>query len=368
MRLSCKSANYMFSQIKMSILEMRPNLLASCVGLIIVNFIILKNLSDKIVKTPNQIYKLGDHESGRNSNRIQYQLVMFDYKSLVTEPESSSLSFMKALAFLKAFTFGESDELNNDENNRQKSLPEPEQYLNGYFNDLKELVAAHRDSMMSQILAKSDLILKKLDKLKAERVANLPLVEKVDLDAARADLVGDLAAQLANNKADADQIKAEFNKRVDELKTTVANYEAEMLMHTKLEFKPTDGKSFGRLVVVTRLEDADGVYVGEVDDDSEQPQPHGRGERVWADGDRYVGEWSNGRYHGRGEYYWANGNIYAGAFKEDKRSGRGTLNFTNGDRYEIEYLNDQRHGSGVLYLKSGRVERQMWKQGELVGD
>lgn len=43
------------------------------------------------------------------------------------------------------------------------------------------------------------------------------------------------------------------------------------------------------------------------------------GESRAARGDRYVGEWADGKMHGAGATTYANGNRYTGAFKEDRR-------------------------------------------------
>lgn len=43
------------------------------------------------------------------------------------------------------------------------------------------------------------------------------------------------------------------------------------------------------------------------------------------DGDRYEGEWKDGRMHGKGAYHYSNGDKYEGEWKEDKRHGKGTV-------------------------------------------
>mgnify|MGYP001131685251 CR=1 FL=1 len=46
-----------------------------------------------------------------------------------------------------------------------------------------------------------------------------------------------------------------------------------------------------------------------------------RGILSYADGDRYEGEWKNGKMHGKGVYVYANGDRYDGEWSEDKRHG-----------------------------------------------
>ena len=43
----------------------------------------------------------------------------------------------------------------------------------------------------------------------------------------------------------------------------------------------------------------------------------------WNDGDRYEGEWRNGKKEGKGIYYYNNGDRYEGEFKNNKRDGAG---------------------------------------------
>ena len=50
----------------------------------------------------------------------------------------------------------------------------------------------------------------------------------------------------------------------------------------------------------------------------------------WLNGNKYVGEYKNGKPHGLGTYTWANGNKYFGKFKDAKRNGQGTYTFANG--------------------------------------
>ena len=36
---------------------------------------------------------------------------------------------------------------------------------------------------------------------------------------------------------------------------------------------------------------------------------NGYGTNTWADGEKYVGEWKDGKAHGYGEYMWVNGKV-----------------------------------------------------------
>jgi hypothetical protein len=50
---------------------------------------------------------------------------------------------------------------------------------------------------------------------------------------------------------------------------------------------------------IVDLDVRDVTYRGEYKDG----RPHGRGYKIWADGDWYEGEWRHGRQHGRGSTF-----------------------------------------------------------------
>ena len=59
---------------------------------------------------------------------------------------------------------------------------------------------------------------------------------------------------------------------------------------------------------------------------------HGQGTYYYANGEKYVGEFRDGKKHGRGAYSWAeksknnsDGDIYVGEFNDGKQHGRGTF-------------------------------------------
>lgn len=49
----------------------------------------------------------------------------------------------------------------------------------------------------------------------------------------------------------------------------------------------------------------------------------GRRQRNRVNGDRYEGEWRNGRMHGKGVKVMANGDVYNGTWENDKAEGNG---------------------------------------------
>ena len=126
-------------------------------------------------------------------------------------------------------------------------------------------------------------------------------------------------------------------------------------------------------------------YAGEFKDGKQ----HGQGINIWANGDKYVGEWKKGKEHGQGTYTWADGSKYAGEYKDGKRNGQGTYTWASGNKYVGEYKDgkfhgqgtytwangakhvgefkgDKRHGQGTYTRADGTVKKGKWKNGDFV--
>ncbi len=56
---------------------------------------------------------------------------------------------------------------------------------------------------------------------------------------------------------------------------------------------------------------------------------------TWSNGDRYEGEFKDGKMHGKGALNFADGKKYTGDWIEGKRTGRGVFTWPDGERYEI---------------------------------
>lgn len=78
-------------------------------------------------------------------------------------------------------------------------------------------------------------------------------------------------------------------------------------------------------------------YVGEYKDGKK----NGQGTYTYADGEKYVGEWKDGKRHGQGTITFVSGNKYVGEFKDDKRHGQATYTFASGDKYVGEFKDDK---------------------------
>ena len=57
-------------------------------------------------------------------------------------------------------------------------------------------------------------------------------------------------------------------------------------------------------------------------------------------GNKYVGEFKDGKRNGQGTYTWADGRKYVGEFKDEKRHGQGTFTFPDGGKYVGESKDD----------------------------
>ena len=68
--------------------------------------------------------------------------------------------------------------------------------------------------------------------------------------------------------------------------------------------------------------------------------------------------------HGDGTMTWPDGNKYVGEYKNGKRDGNGTYTAANGDRYVGEYTNDKKHGQGTDTNANGTIKHSgEWENG-----
>ena len=74
------------------------------------------------------------------------------------------------------------------------------------------------------------------------------------------------------------------------------------------------------------------------------------------------------RYHNcYGTYTDATGNKYVGEFKDGKFNGQGTVTFADGNKYVGEWKDNKQHGQGTYTFASGGVEAGVWEDGEYLG-
>ncbi len=133
--------------------------------------------------------------------------------------------------------------------------------------------------------------------------------------------------------------------------------------------------------ILTYMTRSDGEkYVGEWKDG----KYHGQGTCTWPDGKKYVGEWKDGKYHGQGTWTpdmalsekWTNcyGNHtftdedgssfkYVGEWKDGKKHGQGTWTSPDGG-YVGEFKDGKRHGRGAYTNSGGYQYFGEWKDGK----
>jgi hypothetical protein len=76
-----------------------------------------------------------------------------------------------------------------------------------------------------------------------------------------------------------------------------------------------------------------------------------------SNGNKYIGEWVNGKPQGEGVYTWPDGSKYVGQWYEGKRHGCGVQ--TNPNKkvmYDATWKDDMTHGEGVRKTYSGDFE------------
>ena len=69
-----------------------------------------------------------------------------------------------------------------------------------------------------------------------------------------------------------------------------------------------------------------------------------KGTFTFLDGEKYVGDFKDGRYHGKGTFTWPDGAKYSGEWKDDKRNGKGTFTNSNGKSISGMYKNGEKVG------------------------
>ena len=116
---------------------------------------------------------------------------------------------------------------------------------------------------------------------------------------------------------------------------------------------------------------------------------NGYGTYVWADGDKYVGDWVDGKKHGKGTLYYTNGEKYEGDFTDGTGTGHGTYTYPDGDVYTGDHIgyyftgkgtmvwadgsvyvgewkDDDRHGQGKMTYADGTIEEGQWEEDKFI--
>lgn len=84
-------------------------------------------------------------------------------------------------------------------------------------------------------------------------------------------------------------------------------------------------------------------------------------------GNKYVGEFKNGKFSGEGKMLYVFGSTYLGQWKNGNRHGQGVYEFANGDKYVGQYKDNRYEGEGTLYATNGSIINQgLWANGSFV--
>ena len=101
-------------------------------------------------------------------------------------------------------------------------------------------------------------------------------------------------------------------------------------------------------------------YVGEWKDG----KPHGQGAYTVANGNSYVGEFRDSKPHGQGALTFVSGSKYVGEFKDGELDGQGTYAYPDGGKYVGEFKNGRSNGQGIEYRADGAIDRSgRWVNG-----
>ncbi len=93
----------------------------------------------------------------------------------------------------------------------------------------------------------------------------------------------------------------------------------------------------------------------------------GYGEQHLASGERYIGEFFDGKFHGQGIMYFQNGDKYLGSWRHNLRYGQGRLQMASGDVYEGAFINNQFQGFGTMIFADGRHYEGQWVANRMEG-
>lgn len=107
-------------------------------------------------------------------------------------------------------------------------------------------------------------------------------------------------------------------------------------------------------------------------DNKDNPPLNGYGTFVYPNGDRYEGEWKDGKRSGQGKLLFnlenkRNSVWYEGTWEDDSMNGYGVMLKTNGSRYEGEWKNNEKSGRGTLIWQSGDRFEGSWRADEKNG-
>ena len=93
----------------------------------------------------------------------------------------------------------------------------------------------------------------------------------------------------------------------------------------------------------------------------------GRGSLVDGAGDRYEGDFRQGRPDGTGVWHYAAGGFCAGEFERGRVNGMGIEVLPNGRKYQGEFKDDVQSGTGIYRTAAGDTYKGQLRDGEFNG-
>ncbi|XP_028079072.1 phosphatidylinositol 4-phosphate 5-kinase 8-like [Camellia sinensis] len=91
--------------------------------------------------------------------------------------------------------------------------------------------------------------------------------------------------------------------------------------------------------------------------------PHGKGKYTWSDGTIYEGDWEEGKMTGKGEIFWPSGATYEGDFSGGYLHGCGTFTSCDGSVYRGAWRMNVQHGFGRKEYPNSDLYNGLWKEG-----
>lgn len=83
---------------------------------------------------------------------------------------------------------------------------------------------------------------------------------------------------------------------------------------------------------------------------------HGKGELIWNDGGKYVGEFKKGYFDGYGTRYYSDGDIfYQGNWKGGRYHGKGKLKYKDGYYFEGKFSNNEPTSIGKIFNPENKL-------------
>ncbi|KAH7416362.1 hypothetical protein KP509_14G087600 [Ceratopteris richardii] len=137
-----------------------------------------------------------------------------------------------------------------------------------------------------------------------------------------------------------------------------------ILMHLKPVIKYLEGCNSGKKLLEKA---ASFTWTSGEKPQQEKIKGGQEGIEVYSNGDRYEGDFREGRYSGSGVYYYYMSGRYEGDWVDGKYDGFGVETWTNCSQYWGQFARGLREGYGVYCLYTGNIYAGEWLNGQSHG-